>query len=129
MHPRASARSMKLCTETKRTATLRKRFGASESAVHRHRQEHLSKTSAKAAKHAIEVAQADSLLEKIEQPEVEARQLGRRAGDVLHHEIRSALWRRSGVQHFRDRRMVHQRERLALRFESRDHFAALHAGL
>jgi hypothetical protein len=41
------------------------------------------------------------------------------AGDVLHHEVRPALFRRTGVEHPGDGRMVHQRQRLPFGFEPR----------
>lgn len=45
------------------------------------------------------------------------------AGHVLHHEERRARRRRSSVEHLGDGRMIHQRQRLTLRFESEDRFA------
>ena len=41
--------------------------------------------------------------------------------DVLHDEERPAVGRRAGVEDLRDVRVIHQRERLALGLEARDH--------
>jgi hypothetical protein len=59
---------------------IAKRFGASESAIYRHQQEHLPKALVKATE-ASEVAQADTLIGKITQLEQEARRLGKKAED------------------------------------------------
>ena len=48
--------------------------------------------------------------------------------DKLHREKRAAICGRSGFEHTRDMRVVHEGERLALRFEPRDHLACVHAG-
>ena len=48
---------------------------------------------------------------------------------VLHHEVRPALSRHATVEHRGDRGMHHQRERLTLGFEARDHLAGIHARL
>ncbi len=41
----------------------------------------------------------------------------------FHHEIRPARVGRAGIEHARDVRMIHQRERLPLRLEARDEVA------
>ena len=51
------------------------------------------------------------------------------AGDQLHDEVGPALVRRAGVEHARDVRVVHHRQRLPLRFEARDDLARVHAEL
>src|SRR5262249_42674576 len=58
-----------------------KRFGASESAMFRHQQQHLPATMID-AKDAVEVGQVDSLMEKVRQLELEARRLGKKAEDA-----------------------------------------------
>ena len=68
--------------------SVAKRFGASESAVYRHQQEHLPAALMK-AKDAAELVQADSLMEKIAQLEQEARRLGRKAEDA--GDLRTAM--------------------------------------
>jgi hypothetical protein len=60
---------------------LAKRFGASESAIYRHQQEHLPVALVK-AKDAAEVVRADSLFDKIAQLEQEARRLGKKAEEA-----------------------------------------------
>jgi hypothetical protein len=60
---------------------IAKRFEASASAVFRHQQEHLPAALLK-AKDATEVAQADSLMDKITHLEQEARRLGKKAEDA-----------------------------------------------
>jgi hypothetical protein len=57
---------------------IAKRFGASESAIYRHQQEHLPAALVK-AKDMAEVVQADSLMGKIRILELEARRLGKKA--------------------------------------------------
>ncbi len=49
--------------------------------------------------------------------------------DVLHHEVRPARPGRSRVVDPGDVRMIHQRERLALGLEPRDHLVGVHAQL
>ena len=51
------------------------------------------------------------------------------AADQFHHEIRTARCRRAGIEHLRDIRMVHHRERLPLGFKARDHLPGVHAEL
>jgi hypothetical protein len=53
----------------------------------------------------------------------------RNAGDIFHHKVRSALHRRSRIEDFGDRRVVHERQRLPFRFETRHHFPRIHTGL
>ena len=52
----------------------------------------------------------------------------RLATHVLHGKKRTALRRDARVQDLRDRRMRHQRERLAFRFESRHDLRGIHPG-
>src|SRR4051794_38677767 len=52
----------------------------------------------------------------------------RDAGDVLHHEVRPTLLRRAGIEDSRDGGVIHQGERLALGFKTRDDFARVHTG-
>ena len=49
--------------------------------------------------------------------------------DVLHHEERTPLFRDSSIEHFRDVRMIHERQGLTLDFEPRQHLPAIHARL
>ena len=49
--------------------------------------------------------------------------------DVFHGEVGTTLRRRARVEHARDVRMVHQRQRLAFRLEARDDFSRVHSGL
>jgi hypothetical protein len=53
----------------------------------------------------------------------------RLAADELHHEVRPSLGRRTSVEHARDGRMVHQRQRLALRLEPCHHLRGVHPRL
>ncbi len=53
----------------------------------------------------------------------------RQPGHVLHHEIRLALQRGSGVQDLGDGRMIHDRQRLPLGFEALHHGLVVHSGL
>jgi hypothetical protein len=53
----------------------------------------------------------------------------RDAIDVLHREVRRAVGGSAGVKNPRDRRMIHQRQRLPFRFEPRDHLARAHTRL
>jgi len=53
----------------------------------------------------------------------------RHALDQLHHEVRPAARGRPAVEHLGDVGMVHQRQRLALRLEARDHLLGVHAQL
>jgi hypothetical protein len=57
----------------------------------------------------------------------EARE--RSAVHVLHHEVRPALFGGARVQHARDARMAHERERLPLRLEARADLLAVQAEL
>ena len=52
-----------------------------------------------------------------------------RAFDVLHHEVRLAALRRSGVEHARDVVVTHAREGRALGLEAPQHRAAVHSEL
>ncbi len=52
----------------------------------------------------------------------------RYAGDVLHRKERSAVAGHPCVEDHRDIRMVHHRQRLALRFESGHHLTRVHPG-
>ena len=45
----------------------------------------------------------------------------RDALDQLHHEVRPAAIRRAGIEHARNIRMIHHRQRLPLRLEAGDH--------
>ena len=47
----------------------------------------------------------------------------------LHHEVRPPAPRRAGVEHARDVRMIHQRQRLALGLEAGDDLPRVHAEL
>jgi hypothetical protein len=47
----------------------------------------------------------------------------------FHHEVRPARWRRAAIEHLGDVRMVHQRQRLSLRFEAGDDLFGVHAEL
>src|SRR5262245_28725430 len=51
------------------------------------------------------------------------------ARHVLHREVRPPLLCRPGIEDLRDARMTHDGERLTLRLEPRDDFAAVHAQL
>ena len=51
------------------------------------------------------------------------------AAHQFHHEIGPAGLGRAGIEHLRDVRMVHHRQRLALRFEPGDHLLRVHAQL
>ena len=53
----------------------------------------------------------------------------RHAVHQLHHEVRPARFRRAGVQHLGDVRMVHQRQRLPLGLETGDDLPRVHARL
>ena len=53
----------------------------------------------------------------------------RYAGHVLHGKVRPAVARHPCVEDLRDVRMVHHRQRLALRFESGHHLTRVHPGL
>ena len=53
----------------------------------------------------------------------------RQPGHVLHHEVRLALWRRPGVKHLGDGRMIHDRQRLPLRLEALHDRLVVHPGL
>ena len=52
-----------------------------------------------------------------------------RARDVLHGEVGPSLGRGAGIENLGDRRMIHQRQCLPLRLETRHHFARIHACL
>ena len=47
----------------------------------------------------------------------------------LHDKIRTPRLGRARIQHARDVRMIHHRQRLTLRFEPRYHLPRIHAGL
>ena len=47
--------------------------------------------------------------------------------DQFHDKVRAARFRRAGVKHLRDVRMVHQRQCLTLGFKARDHRFGIHA--
>ena len=49
--------------------------------------------------------------------------------DQFHDEVRPARFRRAGIEHLRDVRMVHHRQRLPLGFEARDDGFGVHAEL
>jgi hypothetical protein len=53
----------------------------------------------------------------------------RQSGYVLHHEVRLALRRRSGVKHLGDGGMIHDRQRLPLRLEALHDRLVVHPGL
>jgi hypothetical protein len=53
----------------------------------------------------------------------------RHALDVLHHEVRTALVGRAGVEHLGDGRVVHHRQSLALGTEAGDELGGVHAAL
>src|SRR5207248_3126487 len=49
--------------------------------------------------------------------------------DQLHHEVRPAGSRRASIKNFGDVGVVHDRQRLPFRLETRDDLARVHAGL
>ena len=48
---------------------------------------------------------------------------------VLHREVRPSFRRGARVEHMSDAGVIHERQRLALRFEAGDHLGRVHAGL
>src|SRR4051794_4332921 len=53
----------------------------------------------------------------------------RNSWDQLHHKIGTSAFRRSGVEHAGDIRMVHHRQRLAFGLEARDDVFGVHPEL
>ena len=63
------------------------------------------------------------------QPVVVAEARDRAAGHVFHDEVRPPGGGAAGIEHLRDVRMIHARQRLPLGVEARDHFFRIHAEL
>jgi len=72
--------------------SIAKRFGASQSAMYRHQQEHLPQVLVK-AKDAAELLSADNLLARVGELEVEARRIAKKAEDA--GDLKTAL---SGIR-------------------------------